>query len=127
MSDETFALTNAVRIPNGVDRGWFLLWITWLDELYWVVGATLGGIFGDMININLRGLGFALTAMFTAIFVDNWLCEKNHLASISGLVITGLCLVILGKDMFLIPSMAVILIFLTLVRHHLESQKGGEQ
>lgn len=127
MSDETFALTNAVRPPEGVDRGWFLLWITWLDEFYWVVGATLGGVLGDVINLNLKGMGFALTAMFTAIFVDNWAREKGHTGSMSGLIITGLCLVILGQDMFLIPSMVVILVFLTLVRHRLDEQKGGAQ
>ena len=38
MSDETFALTSASKIPEGTDKGWYLLWITWLDETYWVIG-----------------------------------------------------------------------------------------
>ena len=114
MSDETFALTSASKIPEGTDKGWYLLWITWLDETYWVIGATLGGLIGPFLNFDLKGLDFVLTAMFTAIFADNWLREKDHTSSISGLIISGLCLTIFNADHFIIPSMVIILIFLTL-------------
>ena len=55
-----------------------------------------------------------LTAMFTAIFADNWLREKDHTSSISRLIISGVCLTIFSADHFIIPSMVIILIFLTL-------------
>lgn len=93
---------------------WYLLWITWLDETYWVIGATLGGLIGPFLNFDLKGLDFVLTAMFTAIFADNWLREKDHTSSISGLIISGLCLTIFSADHFIIPSMVIILVFLTL-------------
>ena len=125
MSDETFALTSSTRISEGVDRGWFLLWLTWLDEFYWVAGATLGGLTAEWFRIHLQGLGFVLTAMFTAIFVDNWTREHNHVSSVSGLMITGLCLIIFGADNFIIPSMVVILVFLTLLRKNLETKERG--
>lgn len=120
MSDETFALTSSAKVPDGIDRGWYLLWITWLDETYWVIGATVGGLIGPFLTFDLRGLDFVLTAMFTAIFADNWLREKDHTSSVSGLMITGLCLILLGPDRFIIPSMVVILVFLTLIK----SKKG---
>ena len=116
MSDETFALTSSAKVPDGIDRGWYLLWITWLDETYWVIGATVGGLIGPFLTFDLRGLDFVLTAMFTAIFADNWLREKDHTRSVSGLMITGLCLIVLGPDRFIIPSMVVILVFLTLIK-----------
>lgn len=120
MSDETFAVTSSTEVPKGVDRGWYLLWITLLDESYWVLGATLGGLVGPLLKFDLRGLDFVLTAMFTAIFADNWIKEKNHTSSISGLILTGLCIIIFGADNFIIPSMVVMLIFLTLMRKKLE-------
>lgn len=116
MSDETFALTSSAKIPEGADRGWFLLWITWLDEAYWVAGATLGGIIGPYLKFDLKGLDFVLTAMFVAIFADNWLREKNHTSSVSGLFISAFCLLLFGADNFIIPSMMVILLFLTIYR-----------
>ncbi len=120
MSDETFALTSSAKVPDGVDRGWYLLWITWLDETYWVIGATVGGLVGPFLTFDLRGLDFVLTAMFTAIFADNWLREQDHTSSVSGLMITGLCLILLDPDRFIIPSMVVILVFLTMIK----SKKG---
>ncbi len=116
MSDETFALANSVKAPTGVDKGWFLLWLTWLDEAYWVIGATVGGLIGPLLTLDLKGLDFVLTAMFTAIFADNWVKESSHTSSLSGLFISALCLLIFSSDHFIIPSMAAILLFLTIYR-----------
>ncbi len=120
MSDETFALTSSAKIPEGADRGWFLLWITWLDEAYWVAGATLGGIIGPYLKFDLKGLDFVLTAMFAAIFADNWLREENHMGSMAGLFVSAFCLLLFGADNFIIPSMAVILLLLTIYRKRKE-------
>lgn len=122
MSDETFALTSTAKVPEGVDRGWYLLWLTWLDEAYWVTGATVGGLIGPLLTFDLHGLDFVLTAMFTAIFADNWLREKNHVSSLSGLMICGMAILFLGADRFIIPSMVVILVFLTLMKKKLEAK-----
>lgn len=126
MSDETFALTGSSHVPEGVDRGWYLLWITWLDETYSVIGATVGGLIGPFLKFDLQGLDFVLTVMFTAIFADNWMREKNHTSSISGLMICALSLLIFGADRFIIPSMVVILVFLTLMRKKLEISSEGK-
>lgn len=123
MSDETFALTSSTTVPDGTDRGWYLLWLTWLDETYWVAGATIGGLVGPLLTFDLCGLDFVLTAMFTAIFADNWMRENGHVSSLSGLFVCGLALIVFGPDRFIIPSMVVILVFLTLMRRKLE--KGG--
>ena len=117
MSDETFALTSTSRVPEGIDSGWYLLFITWLDETYWVLGATTGGLVGPFLTLDLHGLDFVLTAMFTAIFADNWLRESSHTSSLSGITLTGLCLTIFGADNFILPSMALILMFLTIIRN----------
>lgn len=117
MSDETFAMTSSAHIPPNVDRGWYLLCITWLDETYWVVGAAAGGLCGAMIPFDLHGLDFVLTAMFTAIFADNWLREDSHVSSLSGLTISSLCLIIFGADKFILPSMTMMLFFLTIIRN----------
>lgn len=122
MCDETFSINYTAKIPPNVDRGWFMFWVTFLNWLYWVSGATLGGIFGSFIHINTQGLGFAMTAMFVVIFMEQWMKEKSHWSSILGFLVTGISLVIFGSENFIVPSMALILGILTLLRRPLEKR-----
>lgn len=120
MSDETFSVIYTARIPHGVDSGWFMLWVTVLDYSYWVTGATMGAFFGDLITFNTKGLGFVMTAMFVTIFMEQWLKERNHVASISGLIISTGCLVLFGGEYFVIPAMVSLLLFFLVLRRKLE-------
>ena len=124
MCDESFSINYTAEIPGDVDKGWFMMWVTVLNQFYWVLGSTLGGIFGSFINFNTEGLDFVMTALFVVIFLEQWIKEKNHTNAIVGLVISVLCLILFGKDDFIIPAMLGILGVLTLLRKPLE--KGGE-
>ncbi len=123
MCDETFSINYTARIPDDVDRGWFMFFVTLLNHCYWVFGATLGGIFGSLIHLNTEGLDFVMTAMFTVIFMEQWRKDKKHTSALLGLGLSVLCLVLFGADGFMIPAMASILFVLTLLRNPLE--KGG--
>lgn len=122
MCDETFSINYAASIPDDVDRGWFLFWVTILNHIYWVAGATLGGLLGTIIPFKTDGLEFVLTALFFVIFLENWKKEKHHTPSYIGLTVSFLCLLIFGPDYFLLPSMTLILLLLTLLRHKLDKQ-----
>lgn len=124
MCDETFSLNCSAEIPENVDKGLFMFYVTLLNQFYWVFSATLGGILGTLIKYNTKGLDFAMTAMFAVILLEQLLKEKNHTSSILGLLISTLCLVLFGADNFIIPSMIAIIAALTIARKPLE--KGGE-
>ena len=124
MCDESFSINYTAEIPEDVDKGWFMMWVTVLNQFYWVLGSTLGGIFGSFIHFNTEGLDFVMTALFVVIFLEQWMKEKNYTNAIVGLVISVLCLILFGKDDFIIPAMLGILGVLTLFRKPLE--KGGE-
>jgi len=125
-SDETFSVNYSARIPEGVDKGWFYFWVSFLDQMYWVVGSTLGGIFGSLITFNTKGLDFVMTAMFVVILMQQWTKDKNHVSELTGLIGSAICLKIFGPDSFIIPSMIVIFTALTLLRCRLEkSLKDG--
>ena len=126
LTDETFSVNCSAEIPEGADRGLFYLLVTVLDHCYWVAGATLGGILGSLVTFNTRGLEFVMTAMFTVIFLDRWLKEKDHASGLLGLGLTLLCLLILGPERFLLPAMGAILLALTLLRRPLERRAGDE-
>ncbi len=125
MCDESFSINYTAQIPKEIDSSWFLFFVTLLNHLYWVSGATLGGIFGSWIHFNTEGLEFVMTAMFVVIFMEQWMKEKRHISAVAGLGVSLLCLLVFGPDRFIIPAMFGILALLTLLRGTLE--KGGQQ
>ncbi len=120
MCDETFSINCSAEPPEGVDRGLFMTFVTLLNHIYWVAGATLGGIFGSLIRFSTDGLDFVMTAMFVVIFLENWLKGGEHYSSLLGLGLSLLCLVLFGADNFIIPSMLAIIGALTLLRKPME-------
>ena len=81
-----------------------------------MAGSVLGSLAGSLIPINYEGIEFVLTALFVTIFVEQWLTTKNHLPAIIGTAATASCLLLFGKDIFLIPSMVIIALTLALLR-----------
>lgn len=124
LCDETFSINYTAQVPEGIDRGWFMFFVTALNHFYWFSGSTLGGIFGSLIHFNTEGLSFVMTAMFVVIFLEQWLKEKHHKNALLGLGISCLCLIVFGSEKFMIPSMIGILFALSLFRQFLE--KEGE-
>ena len=127
MCDETFSINYTAEVPKDVDRGLFMFFVTLYNHIYWVAGATLGGIFGSFIHFNTEGLEFVMTAMFTVIFTEQWLKEKNHTSSVVGIIVSVACLLVFGSDDFIIPSMLAILAMLTFMRSNLEKKEGDEK
>lgn len=72
------------------------------DYFYWVFGAWLGGTLGSILAIQIKGLAFAMTALFLVLALDQILKEKSHVSSVSGLVITVVCLALVGSTYFLL-------------------------
>lgn len=124
LTDESFSVVCSVNPPEHVDRSWFMFFVTLLDHSYWILGSTLGGIFGSILNFNTQGLDFVMTAMFIVIFMEQWKKDKNHTSALIGLGLPIVCLLIFGAESFMIPAMLAILTGLTLVRKPLE-QKGA--
>lgn len=125
MCDETFSVNYTADVPKDVDRGWFMFFVTLLNQIYWVAGATLGGIFGSFITFDTKGLEFVMTAMFVVIFLEQWLKDKNHFPALIGLGLSVLSLAVFGSSNFMLPAMFAILAALTLLRKPFE-KKGGE-
>ncbi len=120
MCDETFSVNYTAEIPEDVDKGWFMLWVTFLNQFYWVSAATTGGLIGSLLKFDTTGISFVMTAMFVVIFLEQWLKEKNHVSSLMGIAVSVLCLICFGADSFMLPTMAAIVLLLTLSRKKLE-------
>ena len=128
MSDETFSITCSAEPPEGVDRGWFMFFITLLDQLYWVASAGLGAVVGSVLPFSTEGVDFVMTAMFVVIFLNQWEKEKQHVSALIGLLVPLVCLVLFGAGSFLLPAMACILVLLVALHRPIEAieAKHGE-
>lgn len=129
LCDETFSIVCSTEPPEGVNRNWFMFFITLLDHIYWVLGSALGGLLGSMISFNTKGLDFVLTALFVVIFIGQWKTKRDHKPAIIGVVCSVVCLAVFGSSNFIIPSMIAILAVLTISRkkHDQELTEGEVQ
>ena len=120
--DETFSINYSATPPDDVDKGWFMFFVTAFNHLYWLIGSTLGALFGTLINFSTEGIDFVMTSMFTIIFIEQWRKDKNHTSALYGLGISLICLIIFGAENFIIPSMIGIFLALTLSKPFLEKK-----
>ena len=122
LTDETYSLVSSR--DKGSDY-YFL--VSLFNQIYWVTGTVIGAALGDALNFNTKGIDFALTALFITIFVSQWLESKNHFPAVSGVVSAAVCLLIFGRQSFLLPSMAVILVALLIsMKNEEKSEKTRE-
>ena len=120
LTDETFSILSSIKEPKYVDRSLFLFYITLLDHIYWITGSILGSILGNFIPFDTRGLDFVLTALFVVVLIEQLLSNKKHLPEIIGAVSAILCRLVFGAESFLIPTMILILVLVTVFRKKLE-------
>jgi 4-azaleucine resistance transporter AzlC len=123
MCDETFSINYTAQIPEAVDRGWFMFFVTLLNHFYWVSGATIGGLVGSLISFDTDGISFVMTSMFVVIFMEQWMKEEHHISAYIGLGAAALCLLIFGADSFMIPTMIMIIVLLAAFRKPLEKME----
>ena len=114
---ETYSLLcndNKTRTTKEKNTYYFL--VSFFDHIYWVTGSVIGAIMGSFITFSTEGIEFALTALFVTVFVEQWLSTKNHMPALIGLISTTISLVLFGSEHFLIPSMIIITISLSLYK-----------
>lgn len=112
LTDETFA----VNYANGGSLNQ-QLWISFLDYAYWFTGGLMGYLIGSSMGTELmqylEGLDFVVTAMFVAIFMDDFMRNKGaHMSAWLGIGAAGVCLMVFGARQFIVPTMISILVVL---------------
>lgn len=122
LTDETYSLVcSRELLPEGIDEKKYYLFLSLMNQSYWVIGSAIGGILGAAITFNSTGIEFAMTSLFVLIFVEQWESAKSHIPACIGIICTLGCLIIFGSGSFLIPSMVCITIGLLIFR------KGAEK
>lgn len=120
LTDETFSILCSAEPPEGVNRSWFMFFITLLDQGYWIIGSAIGGILGTMVEFNTKGIDFVMTALFVVIFIEQWKSQEQHGPAIVGVMASLLCLLVFGASNFIIPAMVLIISLLIMGKKTLE-------
>lgn len=116
MADENFSLHCSHNFGEDVNEKWAYVITAAFVVMYWVVLSILGALIGSLIPFDTTGIDFALTALFITILLDMLRDAKTVLPAIIAFVSSLLCLVIIGADNFILPSLVVTVAALVLMR-----------
>ncbi len=106
MTDETYAVNCTLDMPEKEKEDTMFL-VAFYSRCYWMAGAVLGGVLGQLIPFDMEGIDFCMTALFVIIFIDQWEKTRQHIPAMTGLAIGILCLVIFGQKSFMLPALLI--------------------
>jgi predicted branched-subunit amino acid permease len=130
LTDETFALLSSLPEPaeegaaergapgrpsgfSGLslqDQGLFMFYLALLNQCYWVGGSIIGAVAGSLIPFNLEGIGFALTALFVVLMIEQMIRVRRPGAFIVSALAAVLAVVFLPARLSLLAALALALI-----------------
>lgn len=120
LTDETYSLLCDGKVPDGVEPNLYRLLVSLFNHCYWIIGSIIGNLLGAVLSFSTAGIEFSMTALFVASFTEQWITTKDHIPAMTGLISTLLCLVVFGRENFLIPAMLLITLVLTFLRRQEE-------
>ena len=112
LCDETFSIVSSVNPPEGVEPKYFYLGISLLDYLYWVSGTLIGGLIGSWMPFDMKGLDFALTALFVVLFIEQMKKRENWVLGLIGIACALISRFVFGADNMVLPALGIILVTL---------------
>jgi len=124
LTDETYSLLCDGNVPEGENPDLYRFLVSGFNQCYWIAGSILGNLLGSLLPFSTAGIEFSMTALFAASFTEQWLTTKNHIPALTGLLSTLFCLIVFGKENFLIPSMLLITLILSLLRPQLTGKEA---
>lgn len=119
MTDETYAVNCTLDLPEKEKEDTMFL-VAFFSRCYWMAGAVLGGVLGQLLPFDMEGIDFCMTALFVIIFIDQWEKTRKHIPAVTGLGIGILCLVIFGQKSFMLPALLITSVILIIM------EKGGK-
>ena len=122
LTDETYSLLCDGKIPDGADPDLYRFLVSLFNHCYWIAGSIIGNLLGAVLPFSTVGIEFSMTALFIASFTEQWLQAKDHIPALTGILCTFLCLVVFGRENFLIPAMVLITLVLTRLRKREEGR-----
>jgi 4-azaleucine resistance transporter AzlC len=122
LTDETFALLSSLDDvsvspelpgrPYGRDareRGFFMLYVSALNHLYWISGTLIGAFAGAFLPFSFEGISFSLTALFIVLMIEQIMRVKKIMPFIVSASAAVLAVVFLPARVSLLSALAAAL------------------
>lgn len=116
LTDETYSMLSAGDVPEGCDPHFYRFMVSLFNHSYWITGSVLGSLLGRALPFSTSGIEFSMTALFAASFAEQWMNTTDHFSALTGLLSSLVCLLFFGPSDFLIPSMILIIVILSVFR-----------
>lgn len=117
LTDETYALLTTTEPADGARIPEYYLFVSALNQFYWTAASVIGFFLGKLLPFSMEGLGFALTALFVVLLIEQYKrCTVRFpfiIAAASGIA----ALVVLGKKNMLIAAIAAAILVLMLFKN----------
>jgi 4-azaleucine resistance transporter AzlC len=107
LTDETYALLTGLKISGGKDGESVCFMISFLDHCYWILGCTLGAVAGTIIPSDMKGLDFALTALFVVLAVEKWRESDTPIPIVTGIVSSVAAVLLCGSENILLGAIGI--------------------
>lgn len=104
LTDETYALLTTTEVPKGGSKSRFYFYIAALDHLYWITGSVLGAVLGSMLNLNLEGMAFVLTALFVVLTIEQYFNSNVRFPFVAAVGAGATSLILFSPDNMLLIS-----------------------
>ncbi|MDR0375998.1 MAG: AzlC family ABC transporter permease [Treponema sp.] len=130
LTDETFALLSSLpaepqdaqggqdgQTETPEERAWFMFYVSLLDHGYWTVGSVIGAAAGSLIPFSMEGIGFALTALFIVLLIEQLYRIKKPLVFVVSAFIAVIATTVFPSKLSLLVGMAISLVVVQLVQN----------
>jgi len=127
LTDETYSILVSTVAHHKHDQSRFIFAVSLVNQSYWILGTLLGGLFGRLFPLELKGIDFIMTALFTVLLVEQWLNHRAHTPIYIGFGASTAVLLLLGPGNMVIPSSLLIIALLLLFRKNIDKSHDSSQ
>ncbi|MDR2783924.1 MAG: AzlC family ABC transporter permease [Treponema sp.] len=125
LTDETFALLSSLpaerlgdeQVETPGERAWFMFFVSLLDHGYWTVGSVIGAVAGSLIPFSMEGIGFALTALFIVLLIEQIYKVKKPLVFVVSALTAVLAAIVFPSRLSLLMGMAISLVVVQFIQN----------
>jgi len=104
LTDETYALLTSMDEPEQKSKTRYYFFIALLNHLYWITGTLMGALLGQAFTTNLKGMEFALTALFVVLAIEQYKKIRSLKPFMIGAFVGITCLVFVAPQYMLLAS-----------------------